>query len=256
MTHRGAGPGVGERAGSWQVLPPWSSRDGEAQPWRSARPKVTALSTTERGRLSRRGPGDPVTPRRRPGRLAGARGRRRQPQPGVHRHRGQGRLLRQAGAALRAAGRRELAARPQAGMVRASRGFDPVAPRPGPDSRAAAFRRAALPDRHGVLPAARDHAARDDRGRDLPAIRRAHRRVSGDHALLHLGHGAAGGREARAGGGVLGQHRPVQDHRGSGLHRSLHDLQPQPLDQPAAGRRRPRDPRAMLPSSGRSRRSS
>ena len=43
------------------------------------------------------------------------------------------------------------------------------------------------------------------------------------------------------------QHRAVQDHRGPDLHRPLHGLQPQPLDQPAARRRRGRDPRRCRP---------
>ena len=106
-----------------------------------------------RGRVPGRAARAPRPARRRAGRLAGERGRRRQPQPRLHRRGARGRSVRQAGAALRPAGRRGLAARPEAGLVRASRGLDPVAPCAAAHPRAAALRRAALPDRHGALPA-------------------------------------------------------------------------------------------------------
>ena len=98
---------------------------------------------------------------------------------------------------------------------------------------------------------ARHHAARHDPGRGLPSVRRADRRVSGHDALLHLRHGAAGGGEAGAGGRLLRQHRAVQDHRGPDLHRPLHGLRPQSLDQPAARRPRGRDPRRCRPQARR-----
>ena len=60
--------------------------------------------------------------------------------------------------------------------------------------RAAALRRAALPDRDGALHPCH-HAARHDPGRDLPGLCRADYGIPCGDPLFYLGSGHAGGRE-------------------------------------------------------------
>ena len=98
--------------------------------WPSARPRVTARSTSSPWRST--SPRCRVWQRswRCAGRLAGRRGRRRQPQPRLHRRRAGRRPLRQAGAALRPGRRRRLAAAAGTGLLRAPRRGGARSPRP------------------------------------------------------------------------------------------------------------------------------
>lgn len=125
--------------------------------------------------------------RRQAGRVARARGRRRQPQSRLHR-RGAGRRARgQAGAALCAPRRRILAAAARAVVVRIQRARRGGPLRSPPDAASLPFRSRAGDDRDGIPFAAYHHAQRFGPRDRVPALRRRHRRVSRCDAVPHLG---------------------------------------------------------------------
>ena len=144
----------------------------------------------------------------------------------------EGRRRRQAGAALCAAGRRELAAAAVALALRASGAHASGAAGARAGAGRAAPRRGARPRRHGAARAAHHHAQGADRRHALSALRRGHRDLSGAHAVLHLRPRDAGCREEGGDRGVRRQPCAVQDHRGPDLHRSLPRGRAEPLDQP------------------------
>ena len=160
--------------------------------------------------------------RRQARRLEGQRSRRRKSESGFHCQRSGRWRLRQAGPALCAAGGRRLADAAEARLLRASmpdRAWPPCGPAAAGDL---SLRSAALCHRHGTAAAAHHHAPRHDPGNPLSPICRRHCRLHGEVAVLHVRPGAAGRRQETEDGGVLRQHRALQDHRGSDLHRSLH----------------------------------
>ena len=160
----------------------------------------------------------PRAARRRSRGLASGRGRRRQSQPRLPRARTRQRPLREAGAALRAADRRKLAATAGPCVFRARGAGGARPPCAGPHARGLPFRPRADADGDGAAGAPHHHAARHDPGHPLPARSHRHGRIHGADALLHFGSRHGRGGEEGAGRGLLRQHVALQDHRRPDLH--------------------------------------
>ena len=201
---------------------------------------VPAPRCGEPAPLSRRAARARRAPGRRVGRLAGGRSRRRQSKSRLPRARTRGRPLREAGAALRAADRRKLAAAARPRLLRARGAGGARPPCAGPHARGLPFRPRADADGDGAAGAPHHHAARHDPGHPLPARSHRHGRIHGADALLHLRPRDGRGGEEGARRGLLRQHVALQDHRRPDLHRALHGLRQQLLDYAAARRHRRR----------------
>ena len=129
----------------------------------------------------------------------------------------------QAGPALCAACRRELADAAAARLLRARMPQGARPPRRHAAADRLSLRAGPLRNRHGTARAPYHHATGHDPGHRLSAVCRRHRSLPGAVAVLHLRPRSVGSRQEAPNGGLLRQHRALQDHRGSHLHRSLHD---------------------------------
>ena len=158
---------------------------------------------------------------------------------------------RQAGAALRAPGRRELAAAAVAFALRISGADASGAAGARVGAGRAAPQRGARARRHGAARAAYHHAQGAGCRHALSALCRGHRDLSGAHAVFLFRPRALCCQEEGGDRGVRRQPCALQDHRGPDLHRSLPRGRAEPLDT-ALARRRPR-PRSAKTSTSTSR---
>ena len=182
------------------------------------------------GRISVMRRGSRMHSRRKARRLDDSGSGRRQSQSCLHREGTAGRGRSEAGPALCAARRRELAT---AALARTLRTHGPQ--RTGaPDWIAGTachpLRSVAGAHRDGTAGAAYHHAAWHDRGDRLPEVRRRHFDLHGQHALLHVRSGPFRRPEEADDRSLRGQYRTLQDHRGPHLHRSLPGRRTEPLD--------------------------
>ena len=180
-------------------------------------------------------------------RLEGARGRRRQSEPRLHRRGRLGCGRRQAGPALCPPGRRQLAAAAEALLLRISCADTAGGARAGLGAGDPSFRRRPGADHHGVSGAAAHHPApRPDRRPPIAEHRPGHRPVHGPHAVSRLRSlDADQGPQGRS-GAVRRQCRALRHHREPGVFRPLFRRQDEPAYVAAArrpGRRTARRPR-------------